>query len=401
MSDFRQEPSLDAIRLSDDFIEALAGGHTTTPQGSADAELAALLGGWRDEMRWPPATGLLSEPQAIAALDAGLSEKRKRDPLTAAETPLTAKRRQRGLSMVGAAAAAVLCVGGFGAVVSSAGPGDALYGLRTMMFGTPKQVREDQVALAARTELQQVQELIAQGDWQQAQEKLVAVSSQVESLDDVGQKQELVEQFNDLSAKVVERDPAATAPPGITYTVSESSTQLVPTVAPTSVPSAPSSTESTSGDSATESSETTPSEPSSSSETPASEDAPASETAPVSGTATSVTTSQTAASGQTASGQTSSGPTTTPTSAAPTTTTIAPKISSVVPTTTVVPSPASAPQTTVAPSTVQTPAAQTPAQQASSPQATASQTAAQTASEGPQTLPPSITTTVVAPVPVG
>ncbi len=149
--------------------------------------------------------------------------------------------------MVGAAAAAVLCIGGFGAVVAGAGPGDALYGLRSMLFGAPKQVRDDAVALAARTELNQVQELIAQGDWQQAQEKLVAVSTQVATIGDEQQKQELFDEFNDLSAKVVERDPAATAPPGIVYTVPPTAAELVPAVAPpTSMPTAPSPSDSTS-----------------------------------------------------------------------------------------------------------------------------------------------------------
>ncbi len=47
--------------------------------------------------------------------------------------------------MVGAAAAAVLSIGGFGAVVAGSGPDDPLYGMRTMLFGAPKQVRDDQV----------------------------------------------------------------------------------------------------------------------------------------------------------------------------------------------------------------------------------------------------------------
>ena len=45
------EPSLDAIRRSDDFIDALAAGRPATPQDQSDAALAALLGGWRDETR--------------------------------------------------------------------------------------------------------------------------------------------------------------------------------------------------------------------------------------------------------------------------------------------------------------------------------------------------------------
>jgi len=184
------EPSLDAIRNSDDFIDALATGRPVTPQDAADAELAAVLGGWRDQMRFPPATGLISESDAIAALNAGLAEKPSGINRESREKWAPApKRSRRGLSVVGAAAAAVMCIGGFGAVVSGAGPGDSLYGLRTMLFGAPKQVRDDQVALAARTELNQVQDLIARGDWVQAQDKLVAVSTQVATIGDEQQNQ--------------------------------------------------------------------------------------------------------------------------------------------------------------------------------------------------------------------
>lgn len=250
------EPSLDEIRRTDDFIEALSSGRPVVPQDHADAALAARLGGWRNENRWPPDVGLISEAQAIAALNAGLAEKPAREPRNRHPNP---GRNRRGLSVVGAAAAAVLCIGGFGAVVNGAGPGDSLYGLRTMLFGTPREVRDDQVALAARSELVKVQELISQGDWQQAQAKLVAVSTQVAAVGDEEQKQELLTQFNDLSAKVVERNPEATAPPGIVYTVPPSATELVPTPAPltdsattgettTSVPTAPTTSgEATSG----------------------------------------------------------------------------------------------------------------------------------------------------------
>lgn len=232
MSDFGRTPgnddaSLDAVLASDRLVDALAAGQSVPPRDQADAELFALLGGWRDEMRWPPATGLVTEQDAVTALQAGLAEKQG------------SGRSRRGLSVVGAVAAAVLGIGGFGAVVSGAGPGDALYGLRTMFFGAPKQVRTDQVALAAQTELNQVQDLIARGDWQAAQDKLVAVSTQVASVGDADQKQQLFDQWNQLSAKVVERNPEATVAPGITYTVPASAAELVPTPAATTVPNTP------------------------------------------------------------------------------------------------------------------------------------------------------------------
>jgi len=439
--DFRgpgDEPSLDAIRRSDDFINALATGGPATPRDAADADLAALLGGWRDEMRFPPATSLISESDAIAALNSGLTEKPTRVSRDIREIRSSAPTRsRRGLSVVGAAAAAVMCIGGFGAVVAGAGPGDALYGLRSMLFGTPTQVRDDQVALAARTELNQVQDLIARGDWVQAQDKLVAVSSQVETIGDGQQKQELMEQFNDLSAKVVERDPEATAPPGITYTVPPSATELVPAVAPpTSTPSAPSLT-----DSAT----TTPESASSGTSITSTSALPTTSAAPATSAATTSAAPATSAATTSVAPATSAAPTTTATSAAPTkstttaaatttsapttaaatttsapttaaattsaapaaTTSVAAKSStpaqSSAATTTAAPAQAvtttaQAPQTTAAQTTVaQTTAAQTTVAQTTVAQTTA---AATTAAEATKAPAPVTTTTAVVPLPV-
>ena len=378
---------MDAIRRSDSFVDALAGGRPVGPQDPADAELAALLGSWRDELRWPPATGLISESDAIAALNAGLAEKRTgpaRDRwASAADT--TPRRSRRGLSVVGAAAAAVLCIGGFGAVVAGAGPGDALYGLRTMMFGAPKEVRDDQVALAAQTELNQVQDLISSGNWDQAQDRLVAVSTQVAIIGDEQQKQDLLDQFNDLSAKVVERDPEATAPPGIVYTVPPSSAELVPALAPpTSTPSAPSLSESTTpSTSATTSTTTSPESSTSatsgtvSSTTPSSE-APSGSSSEGSSAASSAATSSNSATQQ-------SQQTTTPTSAAPTTSA----------------APSATAQSTPATSTAAP--AEAPAPTTAAPATAAETTAAEptTAAAESETQPSAVvTTTVVLPVPV-
>ena len=82
------------------------------------------------------------------------------------------KRTRMSMAVVGSVAAAVLCLGGFGGVVYGAGPGDALYGLRTMIFGEQQATRDDAVVLAAQTELAEVQQLIDQGQWEQAQDKL-------------------------------------------------------------------------------------------------------------------------------------------------------------------------------------------------------------------------------------
>ena len=403
------EPSLDAIRRSDGFIDALASGRPAAPQDAADAELAALLGGWRDELRSPPSTGLISESDAVAALNAGLA----RNPVSAPREKRTATptRPRRGLSVVGAAAAAVLCIGGFGAVVAGAGPGDALYGLRSMLFGAPKQVRDDQVALAARTELNQVQDLIAQGDWAQAQDKLVAVSTQVATIEDSPQKQELLDQFNDLSAKVVERDPEATAPPGIVYTVPPSATDLVPAVAPpTSTPSAPSATDSATSSSESASSSGTTSASPTTTATSAAPTTTATTTAAPTTTVTSAapTTAATTSAAPTTAATTTAAPTTTKstatTTAAPTTaatTTAAPTAAA-----TTTAAPAAAATTTAAPTAAVTTAAETttaaPAQApAADPAAEEAPAEEAPAEEAPAGEAPAIVTTTEAVVPVG
>lgn len=390
------EPSLEDIHRSDSFIEALAAGRQATAQDPGDAELAALLGGWRDETRWPSDAGLITESQAIAALNAGLAEKPRRGTRERRDVP-PATRHRRGLSVVGAAAAAALCLGGFGAVVSGSEPGDSLYGLRTMLFGTPKQVRDEKVGLAARTELLKVQELITQGDWEQAQEKLVAVSTQVATLGDEQQKQELLTQFNDLSAKVVERDPAATAPPGIVYTVPPSAAELVPAVAPaeTSTPTTSTTTTSTT----TTSGETTGTTSTTTSGAPTSETSTSTTTtSPTATTSAPSTATSTAAPATTSSS--SSVPASAPVSSAAPASTAAPaQTSSPAPAaaTSVPSSPATSATSAEVGATSATPAATQPSTESvTQPSSTAAATA-----EPAGTAAPAVTTTAAVPAPVG
>lgn len=389
--DFEGDPSMEAIRRADSFIDALAVGRPAPAQDAADAELAALLGTWRDEMRWPPATGLITEEDAIAALNAGRAQKRLapgRDRWTV-DTEITPRKNRRGLSVVGATAAAVLCIGGFGAVVAGAGPGDGLYGLRTMLFGTPKEVRDDQVGLAAKTTLNQVQDLIEQGDWSQAQNKLVEVSTQVASIGDEQQKQDLLDQFNDLSAKVVERDPAATAPPGVVYTVPPSAAELVPAVAPsTSTSSTTSPSDSSTSATPTTSTSATPT-------TSATSTTPATASTSPSGSSSSTTSSAPSSTSSSATSETATPAqqTTTPTSAAPTATTTAAPAGAAETT-------SAAPEVTSVPTTP--PAASAPPAATSavpSEITTAPAPAQESAVESPQSA--AVTTTALVPVPVG
>jgi hypothetical protein len=190
------DPSLNAIARTDHYLDALASEQPVYATDPADAELAGLMAGWRDDVRRPPAR--------VAS---------QRDAEIVLQRALAARRRNRmSVAVLGSVAAALLCLGGFTALVAGAGPGDALYGLRTALFGEQQVTRDDQVALAAQTEMQQVQQLIDQGNWTEAQDKLQTVTSTVQTVQDPQRQQQLQDQLNDLTAKVTNRDPNATAP---------------------------------------------------------------------------------------------------------------------------------------------------------------------------------------------
>ncbi|WP_029367682.1 anti-sigma-D factor RsdA [Mycobacterium sp. UM_WWY] len=222
------DPSLNEINRTDRFIEALSLDRQVYATDPAEAELAQLLAGWRDEAR-RPTSGVVTTRDAITALDRGTRRRRPRLPL----------------ALVGSVAAAVLCLGGFGAAVYGAGPGDALYGMRTTLFGE-RPTRDVNVELAS-AELAQVQQLIDQGQWQAAQEKLSTVTTTVATVDDTQRKQQLVDQLQQLSVKVENRDPNATVPPNAppivlpevpaTQSNPATSTSVSDTSSPTSTPS--------------------------------------------------------------------------------------------------------------------------------------------------------------------
>jgi len=156
----------------------------------------ALLADWRDDLRWPPASALVSPEEAVAALHAGLAERR---------------RPRRGLATVGSVAATVLVLSGFGAMVVEARPGETLYGLHAMFFDE-QTGNQKQVMLSAKADLAKVQEMIDKGQWTQAQSQLNEVSSSLQSIDAGTGRNDLMDEVNLLHTKVQSRNPNATLP---------------------------------------------------------------------------------------------------------------------------------------------------------------------------------------------
>ncbi|MCF6385695.1 hypothetical protein L2K20_01825 [Mycobacterium sp. MBM] len=397
------DPSLNDINRADKFLDALAAEQPVFSTDRGDADLAFLLSGWRDEVRQVPMDHVLTPAAATAALvDA---------------TAAPARRNRLSLAVVGSAAAAVLCLGGFGTAVFAAAPGDGLYGVRSMLFGEERASRDDAVVLAAQTELAQVQQLVDQGQWDQAQDKLAALSATVQSVDRVEQKQDLIQQWNALTYKVVEQDPAATLPPPgeplpalpespltlLPVPVIEDSVTATTTPGPEVLSSTVTSETSTSqtSTSQTSTSETAVSETSTStSETAVSETSASETSTPQSSTSTPTTSaapSTPTTSAATTTPTTSAAPTTpTTTSAAPTTastTSAAPTT-----TTTVVTQPTSvapSPRASVPPSTPAAPADAEPPVDQEAPAVT-SAPAAESVQDAPA---PTVITTTTVPVP--
>ena len=180
------DPSLNEINRTDRFLDALGSEQQVYATDPGEAELINLLSGWRDEIRHPPLTVPVTPRDAVIALDSAQR---------------TRHRSRRTLALVGSAAAAVLCLGGFVSVVAGAGPGDSLYGLRTMIFGEQPAARDDAVMLASQ-QLAEVQQLVDQGQWDAAQQKLQTLTTTVATVNDDVQKQELVTQWQELTVKV-------------------------------------------------------------------------------------------------------------------------------------------------------------------------------------------------------
>ena len=231
---FGDEPALDEIAHSDLLLDALADRERLDLDDPQVDALAVLMGDWRDDLRWPPASALVSAEEAIEALRTGMTERRS---------------ARRGVAAIGSVAATLLVLSGFGAFVADAHRGDPLYGLHVMFFDAPR-VNDDLITLSAKADLAKVQQMIDQGQWAQAQNQLAEVSSTVEAMNDGNSRQNLLDEVNLLNTRVESRNPnalpprPATKPKASAVSTTPASPSAPPpgasSPAPTSSPPAPS-----------------------------------------------------------------------------------------------------------------------------------------------------------------
>jgi hypothetical protein len=290
------DPSLNEINRTDRFLDALAFEQPVYATDRGEAELINLLSGWRDDIRDAPLTVPVTPRDAVIALDSAQR---------------TRTRSRRTLALVGSTAAAVLCLGGFASVVAGAGPGDSLYGLRTMIFGEQSAPRDDAVMLASQ-QLAEVQQLVDQGQWQAAQDKLETLTTTVATVNDDVRKQELVTEWQELTVKVEAQDAAAVLPP-------DAPPPVFPDVVVLQTPTSPDNTGSESPPSVTTSPSETASATSPSSETSSPTSATSSETSSPTSATSSETSSPTSPTSPPTSGPVSQLPATEPSTAPPST----------------------------------------------------------------------------------
>ena len=94
-----------------------------------EAELAYLFAGWRDEVRTPPLTAPVTPRDASMALRRAVAPSRQR---SRTRSPWSGPSRRRCCASAASAPSS-----------TGAGPGDPLYGVRTMLFGEQQQTRDD------------------------------------------------------------------------------------------------------------------------------------------------------------------------------------------------------------------------------------------------------------------
>ena len=219
-------PALDELARTDQLLDALANRERFDVDDPSEGALATLLGDWRDDLRWPPASALVSPEEAIAAWHAGLEDRR---------------HGRRGVATIGSVAATLLVLSGFGAVVAEARPGDTLYGLHAMFFDEP-QLNSNQVMLSAKADLAKVQQMIDESQWDQAQNQLTEVSSLVQSMDAGPDRTDLQQQLKLLNTRIESRNPNATLPPAAPTTGVPSPTAFSPAVTASPPSSTPTTT---------------------------------------------------------------------------------------------------------------------------------------------------------------
>lgn len=190
--------NLGAVRADDEFIEALLTQPVVPARSPVDYELAALLSNWRSDILAEP---IPSSP-TLEQVEAGIERQRRADS------------RRRSLRLVrftaGAAAGFAILFGGVSVVAHNAAPGDALWGVKEVMFGADASAT--QVVADVQADIERAEQALASGDKISATAFLNRAQSQVGDVRDPGERKDLQVKIDGLRGEIGTTTSATRSP---------------------------------------------------------------------------------------------------------------------------------------------------------------------------------------------
>lgn len=220
--------NLGAVRADDEFIDALLSKPVVPAQTPVDYELAALLSNWRSDIIAQP----LPAGPTLEQVEAGIESQRR------------AHSRRRSLRLVrltaGAAAGFAILFGGVSVVAHNAAPGDALWGVKEVMFGADASAT--QAVADVQADIERAELSLAAGDKPAATTFLDRAQSQLGDVRAEDERKELQARIDGIRGKLVATPPATSTTSEKATTTSSTPPELTVTEEPTVTVTAPQET---------------------------------------------------------------------------------------------------------------------------------------------------------------
>jgi hypothetical protein len=178
-----------AVRRDDALIDAIAADGAVETDSAQEYQLATLLANWRSEIVDEPLSAGPDLDDIVEAVSQEIGARQARVE--------AGKRRHLRLvrPLMGAAAAIALIAGGMTAFSYSAQPGDPLWKVKEVVFSEQAQAT---IANTANEQMLQAQDLIDQGQPEQAKPLLNSARTNATQLSDDGRRQALTNHWNQV-----------------------------------------------------------------------------------------------------------------------------------------------------------------------------------------------------------
>ncbi|MFD6896581.1 anti-sigma-D factor RsdA [Rhodococcus sp. NPDC060086] len=201
-----------SVRRDDALIDAISGDGPVETRSAEEYELATMLAGWRAEILAEPLPVGPDFDEVVAAVNRELGA---REAL-AAQPPTRSKGQLRLIRpLAGAAALIAAAIGGAATVSYSAEPGDALWGVKEVVFS--EQAESTMARIDTSSTLQRAEELIAEGQTEAATELLRSAEVRSTGVTNAGQRNELGDWLQRLTEEMNRIVPTLPGPlvPGV------------------------------------------------------------------------------------------------------------------------------------------------------------------------------------------